>query len=230
MDLEVDRQHLSTVRIVDAASAALQPGEARLRVRRFALTANNITYAVFGDMMQYWNFFPAGPADDGVNWGRVPVWGFADVEAPTLGALAEYIRDYGYLPMSHKLRGHAGRLDDRVFVDIAAHLGAMAAALNGPAAEGKDLKVNLVISDTQQSFVLWIENAVLHHRQAAPAPDANVTISMKKDTFIRMITSTADIKDTLFSSDVKITGSRIDLVRFFSLFDKPPAMFSIVTP
>ena len=55
MDLEVDRRHLSTVRIVDAPPAVLQPGEARLRVHRFALTANNITYAVFGDMMQYWS-------------------------------------------------------------------------------------------------------------------------------------------------------------------------------
>ncbi len=143
-----------------------------------------------------------------------------------------------YLTAASELRhGPPERENDRSYVidllmqtPIERFLDAMAAALNGPAAEGKDLKVNLVISDTQQSFVLWIENAVLHHRQAAPAPDANVTISMKKDTFIRMITSTADIKDTLFSSDFKITGSRIDLVRFFSLFDKPPAMFSIVTP
>jgi alkyl sulfatase BDS1-like metallo-beta-lactamase superfamily hydrolase len=39
-------------------------------------------------------------------------------------------------------------------------LEAMAAGLDGPAAEGKALKVNLVFSDTKESFVLWIENAV----------------------------------------------------------------------
>ena len=30
-----------------------------LRVDEFALTANNITYAVAGESMRYWDFFPA---------------------------------------------------------------------------------------------------------------------------------------------------------------------------
>jgi alkyl sulfatase BDS1-like metallo-beta-lactamase superfamily hydrolase len=109
-------------------------------------------------------------------------------------------------------------------------LDAMAAALNGPAAEGKDFKVNLVIPDANESFVLWIENAVLHHRKAAPAPDAHVTITMKKDVFVKLLTDSADIKDTLLSSDFKITGSRIDLIRFLTLFDKPSVSFAVVTP
>jgi alkyl sulfatase BDS1-like metallo-beta-lactamase superfamily hydrolase len=78
--------------------------------------------------------------------------------------------------------------------------------------------------------VLWIENAVLHHRKTAPAPDANVTITMKKNVFIKLLTDSADIKDTLLSSDFKITGSRIDLIRFLTLFDKPPVSFAVVTP
>ncbi len=36
----------------------LQPGEARLAIEHFALTANNITYAAFGEAMKYWQFFP----------------------------------------------------------------------------------------------------------------------------------------------------------------------------
>ena len=113
---------------------------------------------------------------------------------------------------------------------IESFLDAMAGALNGPAAEGKDFKVNLVISDAQESFVLWIENAVLHHRKTAPAPDANVTLTMKKDVFIKLLTDSADIKDTLLNSDFKITGSRIDLLIFLTLFDKPPVSFAVVTP
>ena len=45
-----------------------------------------------------------------------------------------------------------------------------------------------------------------------------------------MVTDSAGVKDMLMNDDLKITGSRIDLVRFLTLFDKPPAMFSIVTP
>ena len=47
-------------------------------------------------------------------------------------------------------------------------LEAIAAGLDGPAAEGKDLKVNLVLTDRKESYVLWIENAVLHQRSPSP--------------------------------------------------------------
>ena len=57
----------------------LEPGEVRLAVDAFALTANNVTYAAIGDLLQYWSFFPAPD-----RWGRVPVWGYADVVESTL--------------------------------------------------------------------------------------------------------------------------------------------------
>ena len=108
-------------------------------------------------------------------------------------------------------------------------LEAMAAGLDGPAAEGKNLKVNLVLSDTKESFVLWIENAVLHWKKVAPATDANATLTLTKGIFIKMMAGTAGIKDTLLSDDLKIGGSKIDLVRFFTLIDKAPGTFAIVT-
>lgn len=109
-------------------------------------------------------------------------------------------------------------------------LDAMAAGLNGPAAEGKDLKINLAISDTRESFVLWIENAVLHHRKAAPAANANATLTLTKEIFIRMMAGTAGLKDMLVSEDLKITGSTLDLLHFFALFDKAQGTFAVVTP
>ena len=108
-------------------------------------------------------------------------------------------------------------------------LEAMAASLDGPGADGKELKINLVLTDTQESFVLWIENAVLHHRQAAPASDANATLTLTKEIFVKMIAGTAGVKDTLMSDDLKIGGSKIDLVRFFGLLEKAPGTFAIVT-
>ncbi len=108
-------------------------------------------------------------------------------------------------------------------------LEAMAASLDGPAAEGKDLKVNLVLTDTQESYQLWIENAVLHFRKAEPAKDANATLKLTKPIFIKMVAGTAGVKDTLLSDDLKVDGSKIDLVRFFTLMDKAPGTFAIVT-
>jgi len=108
-------------------------------------------------------------------------------------------------------------------------LEAMAAGLDGPAAEGKNLKVNLVLTDIRESYVLWIENAVLHFRKASPAADANATLTLTKPIFIKMMAGTAGVKDTLMSDELKTGGSTLDLVRFFSLIDKAPGTFPIVT-
>jgi hypothetical protein len=71
---EVERNNLRHSRLVGDPHApgarALAEGEARLRIDGFALTANNITYAAFGDAMKYWEFFPTGDAA----WGNIPVW------------------------------------------------------------------------------------------------------------------------------------------------------------
>jgi alkyl sulfatase BDS1-like metallo-beta-lactamase superfamily hydrolase len=108
-------------------------------------------------------------------------------------------------------------------------LEAMAAGLNGPDAAGKNLKINLILTDTNEQYVLWIENAVLHFMTAPPASDSHATLSLSSDLFVKLIAGVAGVTDTLLSDDLKVTGSQIDLVRFFSLFDKPPATFPIVS-
>jgi len=142
-----------------------------------------------------------------------------------------------YLTAATELRnGPPKKGLDRSFVidmlkqtSIERFLEAMAAGLDGPAADGKDLKINLVFTDSKESFVLWIENAVLHHKRAAPATDANATLTLTQDIFVKMMAGTAGAKDTLLSDDLKVTGSKIDLVRFFTLIDKAPGTFAIVT-
>ena len=75
MDYLIRRNDLRDCQWTEGAVAELGEGMARLRVEAFALTANNVTYASFGEAMHYWDFFPAAdPA-----YGRVPVWGFATV-------------------------------------------------------------------------------------------------------------------------------------------------------
>ena len=108
-------------------------------------------------------------------------------------------------------------------------LEAMEASLDAQAADGKNLKINLRFTDTQESFVLWIENAVLHHRLTAPAADANATLTLTRPIFVKMVAGTAGVKDTLLSDELKVDGSTIDLVRFFSMLDKAPGTFAIVT-
>ncbi len=108
-------------------------------------------------------------------------------------------------------------------------LEAMAASLNATKAEGKKLKINLVFSDTKQTYVLRIDNSVMHHAQKSPEKDANATLTLTQPFFLKMVLGQAGGKDLLLSDQTKIDGSTLDLATFFSLLEKAPGNFSIVT-
>lgn len=104
----------------------LADGQARLQIEQFALTANNITYAAFGEALKYWQFFPtAEPA-----FGCTPVWGFATVTESRCVGVEPGQRVYGYLPMGTHLVVQPGRAGPRGFTDTAPHRTDLAAAYN----------------------------------------------------------------------------------------------------
>ena len=133
MDFLVAKDDLHRCRFDDTPPVALEPGQARLRVERFGLTSNNITYATFGEAMSYWRFFPAEP-----DWGRVPVWGFAEVSESRAEQLATGTRVYGYLPPSSELVIAPSRVDPRGFIDASPHRAQLPAAYNSYAAVNAD--------------------------------------------------------------------------------------------
>jgi hypothetical protein len=112
----VNKNNLTEHHLHEETLPALGDGEVRLRVESFAVTANNITYAVIGDMFGYWNFFPA-QGDMGV----VPMWGHAVVEASTHPEIAVGERVYGYLPMGTHLDILPGHISRGQLTDMAAH-------------------------------------------------------------------------------------------------------------
>ena len=115
--LEVRKDRLAESRLVTQEDAALAPGQVRVRVERFALTANNITYAAFGEAMNYWQFFPTQEA----GWGIVPVWGFGTVLQSLHPGVAVGERLYGYWPMGGSTVLTPDRLSAEGFSDAAPH-------------------------------------------------------------------------------------------------------------
>jgi alkyl sulfatase BDS1-like metallo-beta-lactamase superfamily hydrolase len=105
----------------------------------------------------------------------------------------------------------------------------MAASIDGTKSADSTLKINLVFSDRDESYVLAIENGVLHHRKAPPAADANATLTLTKAFFLQMMTGQAGAKDLLLSDQTKIEGSKVDLAKFFGMIEKAPGTFPIVT-
>lgn len=114
--LEVRRDDLAATRVLDEPLPAVGVGQALLRVERFGLSANNVTYGVTGDALGYWRFFPG---TDG--WGRIPAWGFAQVVAGDVNGLPAGTRVFGYLPMGTHLLLEPTRVRASGFEDGSAH-------------------------------------------------------------------------------------------------------------
>jgi len=133
IDFQVDRDDFHTRRFVASEAAELRAeGEVLLAIDRFAFTSNNITYAVAGDMLDYWGFFP-GPG----RWGRIPVMGFGDVVASRHPDVAEGARFFGFFPMSSLLKIRT-ELGGSSMIDTAAHRAQQAATYRSYLAVGSD--------------------------------------------------------------------------------------------
>ena len=115
----VARDDLKQSKFIETAlpEAADLPEEAVLvGVERFAFTANNITYALAGDQLKYWDLFPAPQG-----FGSIPVWGFGDVIASRHPDISEGERLFGYFPMATHLVIEAADVSKRGLRDAAPH-------------------------------------------------------------------------------------------------------------
>jgi hypothetical protein len=124
--LLVRKDRLAETRLHTTDAAPLAEGQVRVHVDSFALTSNNITYAAFGEAMDYWQFFPTG--EDG--WGIVPVWGFGTVVQSLHPGVAVGERLYGYYPMASETVLTPARLNASGFADGAEHRQALHAVYN----------------------------------------------------------------------------------------------------
>jgi len=112
----VSRDDLSKTDLFDETLPEVADGEARLRVDRVGVTANNVTYALLGDAMHYWDFFPTK-----AGWGLVPLWGFGEVVASAAAGVEVGSRVYGYFPSGSHLLVRPGAVDATRFRDTSEH-------------------------------------------------------------------------------------------------------------
>lgn len=133
---QVSRTDPSRTRVVDDPEVAdvgsLVEGEALVRVERFGLSANNVTYVVLGDQLGYWSFFPAADDAEGSagEWGLMPVWGFGDVVASRADDLREGERLFGYFPPATHLRVQPVGAPGRPVRDASPHRAELPSAYN----------------------------------------------------------------------------------------------------
>eukprot|EP00977_Amphora_coffeiformis_P006791 scaffold1485_cov171-Amphora_coffeaeformis.AAC.30 len=59
MDFVVEKKDLTKTSVVPSPSISLKEGDVLIKIEKFAMTANNISYAATGGALKYWNFFPS---------------------------------------------------------------------------------------------------------------------------------------------------------------------------
>lgn len=118
--IDIDRDTITDARIVANPEAELPEGAVEVAIDLYAMTANNITYAVFGKPMGlfgndqgYWDFFAERDAP-----GRLPVWGFATVTRSRHDGVDVGTQVYGYFPMASHTVLMPGRVGTHGFNDV----------------------------------------------------------------------------------------------------------------
>ena len=131
--IAIDKDRIERTRIDPERPPRLRDGEAELALRRFALTSNNVTYAVLGrsfgsftDMPGYWAFFPSGSETD----GHLPVWGFAEITSSHCQALPQGERVYGFFPLASHVVMQPARVSQASFLDGSSHRADLAPVYN----------------------------------------------------------------------------------------------------
>lgn len=155
--VETLRTDPTQVRLTTAAIPDLAPGEVLAEVDRFALTANNVSYAVTGESLGYWKAYPCPPP-----WGVIPVWGFATVVESRAEGFAPGERFWGLLPMSSHVRLVPGEVSDSAFTDMAPHREGLAPVYNrllrtqadSPALAGREMERCALLPVFTTAFII----------------------------------------------------------------------------
>ncbi|MBT7115009.1 MAG: MBL fold metallo-hydrolase, partial [Candidatus Marinimicrobia bacterium] len=90
--------------------------------------------------------------------------------------------------------------------------------------------VNIIFSDINESYTLVIENAVLNYQEGISNLNANATLKITHELFLKIVLKQVGIKETLFSDELEVEGNVLDLLQFFRLFDNPTGKYNLVTP
>ncbi|PHS38423.1 MAG: hypothetical protein COA91_07930 [Robiginitomaculum sp.] len=106
----------------------------------------------------------------------------------------------------------------------------MAVRLNGPKAEGLDMKINFVFTDTGDKAALHLKNAVLNTRMHSQYTDVDATVILSRTDLNRILFKQVSFRELMLKKQVKVQGSVLKLQKFMALLDDFNYWFNIVTP
>ena len=105
----------------------------------------------------------------------------------------------------------------------------LAVRLDGPAADGEHLVIDLVLTDPDEERHIEVRRSVLHHAPGRHA-DAAVTLRATTASFKSLVTSTGTLEERLAQGDVDLDGDVEVFHRLTALLDDFHFWFPIIEP
>jgi alkyl sulfatase BDS1-like metallo-beta-lactamase superfamily hydrolase len=102
--------------------------------------------------------------------------------------------------------------------------------LNGPKAAGRKITININFSDTNEKYVLALENGALNHTPGKQAKDADASVTVTKTALGNILLSESSIEKEVGSGELKIEGRKEAFAELAMMLDRFTFWFNIVTP
>ncbi|OQW56345.1 MAG: hypothetical protein A4S14_00295 [Proteobacteria bacterium SG_bin9] len=106
----------------------------------------------------------------------------------------------------------------------------MAVRLNATKAEGKAISVNWTFTDSNQTFVMNLENSALTHTAGKLSDNADVSIKLTRATFDAISLKQRTFVGAIATGDVSVWGNPLKLRELFGLLDDFTPDFPIIEP
>jgi len=102
--------------------------------------------------------------------------------------------------------------------------------LNGTRAAGKSITFNFVMTDTNENYVVGVENSALHYSKGKTSDSADASVTMTRADLNEVMMGNTSMEKLVMAGKTKITGSTPKLGEFVSWLDNFDFWFNIVTP
>ena len=106
----------------------------------------------------------------------------------------------------------------------------LAVRLNGPDAAGRELTINFVFPDTNQTAWLRLENGALSHSVERTARDPDATVTLDRETLNRIVSGQLDPEAAIASGEVDAKPDASPLIEIISLLDTFSPWFAVIEP
>ena len=106
----------------------------------------------------------------------------------------------------------------------------LAVRLDGPEAAGREITVNFVLPDTNQTAWLRLENGALSHSVGRTVADPDATVTIDREVLDGIVSAQVDLEEAIGSGTVKVEPDPGPLVEIVGLLDSFSPWFAVIEP